>query len=157
VLATPAWSLPAFAGAAVGVAGLLGLTGAARKARAAAADPQAGAAAAVYEPLGLPGAAAIVLAAQGCAHVALLAAGAGAHSGQGGSIALHVALALASGLLVWSAERVLVRALAGLDSALTAAIELLLRISPPGPRLVPAPAGRPAAAGRRGRAPPVAA
>ena len=43
-----------------------------------------------------------MLAAQGCAHLALLAAGAPAHPGQAGALALHTALAVLGAALVWA-------------------------------------------------------
>jgi hypothetical protein len=158
-LTTPAWSLAALVGAAIAVTALLRLAGAARQARAEADAVWLGSSApANHDPLPLAETAAIMLAAQGAAHGALLAAGAGAHTGPGGSVALHVALALLGALLVWSADRTLAAALAGLGAALAAAIELLLRLAAPRPpAAAAAPAGRPPPTGRRGRAPPALA
>lgn len=155
-LTNPAWSPAALGGAAIAVTALLWLAGAARRAHAQAdAVWLGGAAPTNHDPLTLAETAAVMLAAQGCAHVALLAAGAGAHTGPGGSIALHVALALLGALLVWSADRTLAAALAGFGAALAAAIELLLRLAAPRlPAAAAAPAGRPPLTGRRGRAPP---
>src|SRR5689334_24290471 len=139
-LADPSWSLPALAAASAGALALVRMAAAAGRARRAATQALRGSpAAAVHMPLSLTEAAAIMLAAQGCAHVALLAAGAPAHAGQAGALALHTALALLGAGLVWTADRALARALADLGDAVAAAIELLLGLARP-PRLVAVPA-----------------
>jgi hypothetical protein len=155
-LADPAWSIPALAAASAGAVALLRMAASAGRARHAAARARhGGPALAAHVPLGLPETAAVMLVAQGCAHVALLAAGAPAHSGQAGALALHTALALLGAGLVWTADRALARALAELDAAVIAAIELLLRLAtPPPPAPVPAPSGRLAIGAHRNRAPP---
>jgi len=155
-LADPAWSIPALAAAAAGALALLHMASSAGRARHAAARARHGTPLLVaHRPLALPETAAVMLAAQGCAHVALLAAGAPAHTGQAGALALHTALALVGASLVWSADRALALALEDLGDAVMAAIELLLRVAAP-PRPVPivAPAGRLACAAHRGRGPP---
>ncbi len=96
-----------------------------------------------------------MLCAQGCAHVALIAAGAPAHSGQVGALALHTGLAVLGAAAVWAADRALGAALRELRAAILAAAELLLA----GPRtghIVPAaiPGGRPHRRTLLGRAPP---
>ena len=155
-LADPAWSIPALAAASAGAIALLRMAGSARRARHAAARARHGSTAlGTHTPLGLPETAAVMLAAQGCAHVALLAAGAPAHSGQAGVLALHTALALLGAALVWAADRALGHALADLGAAVTAAIDLLLRLAtPPRPAAVPAPTDRLPIGAHRGRAPP---
>jgi hypothetical protein len=156
-LADPSWSLPALAAASAGALALVRMAAAAGRARRAATQALRGSpAAAVHMPLSLTEAAAIMLAAQGCAHVALLAAGAPAHAGQAGALALHTALAVVGAALVWTADRALARALRHLRQAVAAAAELLLRLSArPRPLPIAAPAGRPPAGAPRGRGPPL--
>jgi hypothetical protein len=159
-LADPAWSLPAVAASSAAALALVGMAAGARRARVAAAHVLRGSLAFgnAHTPLGLTEAAAIMLAAQGCAHVALLAAGAPAHAGQASALALHTALALIGATLVWAADCVLARALAGLSDAVACAVELLLRLRPPSrPLPVAAPAGRRPLRAPRGRAPPLPA
>jgi hypothetical protein len=158
-LSEPAWSLPALAGAAVGVAALLRLLHCAGRARRAAASVRLGARAqAGPAPLGLAETTAVMLAAQGLAHVALIAAGAPAHSGQIGALALHTGLALLGAAAVWAADRILARALADLGAAVSAAAELLVGLALPRPAApCPAPAGFSHTGRRHGRAPPAAA
>ena len=158
-LADPAWSIPALTAAAAGAIALLHTAASAGRARHAATRARhGGPAPAAHVPLGLPETAAVMLVAQGCAHGALLAAGAPAHSGQVGALALHTALALLGASLVWIADCALGRALADLGAAVTAAIELLLRLAtPPWPAPVPAPGGRLTIGVKRGRAPPAPA
>jgi hypothetical protein len=157
-LAEPAWSLPALAAASAGVAALLRLVHAAGATRSLAVRARGGAVGATHVPLGFAETAAVMLAAQGCAHVALIAAGAPAHPGQAAALVLHTGLALLGAAVVWTADRSLTAALAELDAAIAAAAELLLALAGPH-RLVPAaaPAGRSPAGARRGRAPPAAA
>jgi hypothetical protein len=157
-LADPGWSLPAVAAAAIGVAALLRLLHAAEAARAAAARARHGAAAPAHVPMGLAETAAVMLAAQGCAHVALIAAGAPAHAGQIGALALHTALALLGAAVVWAADRSLTRAVGELGAAIAAAVELLLAMAGRScPQPASMPAGRVPAGIRRGRAPPAPA
>jgi hypothetical protein len=159
VLANPAWTLPALAASAAGTAALLRLTAAAREARIASARVGAGTLAQpVHTPLGLAETAAIMLAAQGCAHIALLAAGASAHPGQLAAITLHFALGVLAAVAVWAADRTLAGALHDLDAAVAAALGLLLaglapRRRPP----VGAPAGHLPLPGHHDRAPPALA
>ncbi len=158
-LANPAWSLPALGAAAAGTGALLGLLASARRARLAAARVRESAPAlAAHTPLGLAETMAIMLAAQGCAHLALLAAGATAHPGQAGAIALHLAFGVLAAVAVWAADRTLSRALSDLGIAVAAARELLLAVlaqahRPP----AGAPAGHLQPSGRHGRAPPAPA
>ena len=156
-LADPVWSVPAFAAASAGAVALVRMAASAGRARSAAAHVLRGSPAfGSHTPLGLTETAAIMLAAQGCAHVALLTAGAPAHTGQAGALALHTALALLGAALVWAADRALARALADLGAAVAGAVELLLALTaPPRPLPVTAPAGRPPIGGCRGRAPPL--
>ncbi|HEX5248088.1 MAG TPA: hypothetical protein VFW14_00345 [Gaiellales bacterium] len=155
-LADPAWSIPALGAASAGAIALVHMASSARRARHAAARARRGTPLiAAHTPLGLPETAAVMLAAQGCAHVALLAAGAPAHTGQAGALALHTALALLGAGLVRSADRALGLALEGLGDAVMAAMELLLRLAtPPRPVPIAAPAGRLAFGAHRGRGPP---
>jgi hypothetical protein len=157
--ADPAWSLPALAASSAGALALVGMAASAGRARGAAAEVLRGSpAVGAHRALGLTETAAIMLAAQGCAHLALLAAGAPVHTGQAGALALHTALALAGAALVWSADRALARALAHLGDAIAGAAELLLRLGAPSrPLPVAAPAGRPPTGAARGRAPPLPA
>lgn len=158
-LADPAWSLPALAAAAAGTAALLRLTAAAQRARLAAARVYDGAAALpAHTPLGLPETVALMLAGQGCAHLALLAAGAGAHPGPLGAVALHFALGVLGAMGVWAADRTLSGALCDLDTAVAAARELLVLVLTPAYRPPPGtPAGHVVLTGRHGRAPPAPA
>jgi hypothetical protein len=158
-LADPAWSIPALVTSSAGALALLHMAASARKARWVAAHvvrgtPPVGA----HAPLGLTETTAIMLAAQGCAHVALLSAGAPAHTGQAGALALHTALALLGAALVWSADRALARALSRLGDAVAGTAELLLRLAAPSrPLPLAAPAARPSLGDPRGRAPPLPA
>ncbi len=158
-LADPAWSLPALAASTAAALALVHMAAAAGRARRAAPHVLRGSpAVSLIAPLGLAETAAIMLTAQGCAHVALLAAGAPAHTGQAGALALHTALALVGAGLVRAADLALARALADLGAAVAGALELLLRpTAPPRPLPVAAPPGRPAFGARRGRAPPLPA
>ena len=158
-LADPAWSIPAFVAAAAGTAALLRLTAAAGRARAVVARVhEGGHFPTAHRPLGLVETAAIMLAAQGCAHLALLAAGAPAHPGQTGALALHTALAVLGAAIVWAADRALAGAMATLTAAVAAAVELLLALSAPARRRPsPLPAGRGHPGTRHERAPPATA
>jgi hypothetical protein len=158
-LANPAWSLPALAASAAGTAALLRLTASARSARLSAARVGNGTPALpLHQPLGLAETTAIMLAGQGCAHIALLAAGAGAHPGQWGAMALHLGLGVLGAVAVWAADRAFAGALVDLGAAVTAALQLLLAVLVPAHgRPAGVPAGRPPLPGRHGRAPPAPA
>jgi hypothetical protein len=158
-LADPAWSIPALAAASAGALALVRMAASAGNARRASAHALRGSpVAATHATLGPTETAAIMLAAQGCAHVALLGAGAPAHTGQAGALALHTALALIGAGLVWSVDRALTRALAELGDAVARATELLLRLATPSrPLPLAAPAGGPPLGDPRGRAPPLPA
>jgi hypothetical protein len=158
-LADPAWSLPALAASSAGTLALLRMVASARRARRVAAHVLRGTPdMAAHAPLRLTETAAIMLAAQGCAHVALLAAGAPAHTGQAGALALHTTLALLGAALVWSADRALARALAHLGEAIAGAAELLLRPAASWRALpLAGPVGRPPLGAPRGRGPPLPA
>jgi hypothetical protein len=158
-LADPAWSLSALAAAAVGIAALLRLTASAQRVRLAAERVCEGVPAhPAHTPLGLAETIAIMLAGQGCAHLALLAAGAGPHPGQLGAVALHFGLGVLGAVAVWAADRTLSSALSDLGAAVAAARELLLAVRAPAYRPpAGAPAGHLPLAGRRDRAPPAPA
>jgi len=111
-----------------------------------------------HRPLGVLEAAAVLIASQASAHVALLVAGAPAHPGAGGALALHLALALCAALVAAGLDRALSVALAGLSDALGRLLELLAArpaVRSAVARSLPAPA--PAARLPLGRAPPLAA
>jgi hypothetical protein len=158
-LANPAWSVPALAASAAGTAALLRLTASARRARVAAARVGDGIPALpVHQSLGLAETTAIMLAGQGCAHIALLAVGAGAHPGQWGAMALHLGLGMLGAVAVWAADRALAGALTDLDAAVRAALLLLLAVlAPTHRRPAGAPAGHLPLPGRHDRAPPAPA
>jgi hypothetical protein len=109
-----------------------------------------------HRPLSVAEAAAVLVAAQGCAHGALLLAGAPAHAGAGGALALHLALALAAALVASTVDRALEAALDRLGDAAGRLLELLLAAVP---ARIPHAATLPRPAGSRfrppGRAPPL--
>jgi hypothetical protein len=140
-LVRPGWAIPAFAGAAVATLVMWrGWVLVARRGRL----PAGGASLASLIPA--------MLAAQAAAHVALLASGVPAHDGAGGSLALHLALAVLAALLVHRIDAHTVE-----RAARALATQLPRSHAPPrpAPRAV-VPCGRHA---RRplGRAPPVTA
>jgi len=97
-----------------------------------------------------------MLVCQGCAHYALLAAGAPAHDVLAGSLTLHMLLAIAAAAIVALASRAVRRAAETLASAIAHALALLSER----PRLRAPLASehrrmRRLAGGARGRAPPV--
>jgi hypothetical protein len=161
-LSDPLWAGAAAAGAAFAAMGLAWTGVAALAARWATSElehgrvPRTGSPR--HRPLGVLEAAAVLVASQAFAHVALLVAGAPAHPGAGGALALHLALALAAALVAAGVDRALSAAVAGLNDALGRLLELLA--APPAVRSavrrsLPAPA--PAARLPLGRAPPLAA
>jgi hypothetical protein len=161
-LSDPRWAGAAVLGAALAAIGLAWTGVAAAAARWAAAELEHGRPRAVarmdHRPLTVPEAAAVLVAAQACAHAALLLAGAPAHPGAGGALALHVALALAAALVASAADRALVKALTRLGTAAGRLLQLLSTASPARPpRRASVP--RPAPSGRLplGRAPPLTA
>ena len=152
-LATPAWWLPALVAAVAGTAALMRMTGlgapgaAGRRHGCARGAP----APTVHGPLGLAETTAIMLSAQGCAHLALLAAGASAHPGQLG--AARAALCARPARRGGSCGRPIARSRgrsADLDAAVAAARELLLAVLAPAHR---PPAGAPAGYLALGRPP----
>ena len=98
-----------------------------------------------------------MLVCQGCAHYALLAAGAPAHDGAAGSLTLHLLLAIAAAAIVALASRAVRRAAETLASALAHALALLLSQRPRlrAPLTSEHRRLRRLAGGVRGRAPPV--
>jgi hypothetical protein len=139
-LADPAWMLPALAGAAVATAVLvLGW-------RLVAAHGERAAAASLAALIPA------MLVAQAAAHACLLAAGSAPHPGTSGSLALHLALAVLSAVLVYRIDRHTVeRAARVLDEAQAASTTPARR---PVTEALPCPA---ALAALRGRAPPLTA
>ena len=97
-----------------------------------------------------------MLVCQGCAHYALLAAGAPAHDGPAGSLTLHLLLAIAAAAIVALASRAVRRAAETLASALAHALALLLSQRPRlrAPLTCEHRRLRRLAGGVRGRAPP---
>ena len=97
-----------------------------------------------------------MLVCQGCAHYALLAAGAPAHDGAAGSLTLHLLLAIAAAAIVALASRAVRRAAETLASALAHALALLLSQRPRlrAPLISEHRRLRRLAGGVRGRAPP---
>ena len=139
-VARPAWAIPLFAGAAI--ATLVMWRGWMLVARRGHLPP-GGASLASLIPA--------MLAAQAAAHVALLASGVPAHEGAGGSLALHLALAVVAALLV---HRIDAHTLERAARAL--AVPFDRAPAPPRPALRAVPRGL---QGRRplGRSPPLTA
>jgi len=161
-LSDPRWAGAAALGAALAATGLSWTKVAAATARWTATELEQGRARAVarteHRPLTVLEAAAVLVAAQCCAHAALLLAGAPAHPGAGGALALHIALALAAALAASAADRALSTALARLHAAARRLLGLLsaLPAAPPPGRTSP-PRRTPSARLPLGRAPPLAA
>jgi hypothetical protein len=161
-LSDPRWAGAAALGAAVAAMGLAQTGMVAAAARWAAAELEHGhashSAPADYRPLTVIEAAVVLAASQACAHVALLLAGAPAHPGAGGALALHLALALAAALAVAAADRAVSAALRDVALAFGRLLELLTAV--PAARY-PRPATPPprtlAARLPLGRAPPLTA
>jgi hypothetical protein len=109
-------------------------------------------------PLTVLEAAVVLVVSQAFAHGALLLAGAPAHPGARGALALHLALALSAALLVSTVDRALSSALDGLDDAVARLLELLAAI-PAARNARPSEvhAQHPFARLPLGRAPPLAA
>ncbi len=161
-LTDPRWAAAAALGAALAAAGLAWTGIVASAARWAAAELEHGRVerlpGAGHRPLSVLEAAVVLATSQACAHAALLAAGAPAHTGAGGAVALHLALALAAALAAAAVDRTLVSALERLDAAAGRLLVVLSDLSPaqssrPHPIPTPAPARRLP----QGRAPPLAA
>ena len=161
-LSDPRWAGAAAVGAAIAAAGLARTGAAASAAKWVTAELEHGTVhrldARAYRPLTVLEAAVVLVASQALAHGALLLAGAPAHPGAGGALALHLALALAAALVASTVDRALGAALKGLDDAVARLLEVLAGL--PGPRnpeqhLFPLPA--PGARLPLGRAPPLAA
>jgi hypothetical protein len=98
-----------------------------------------------------------MLVCQGCAHYALLAAGAPAHDGRAGSLTLHLLLAITAAGLIALASRAVRRAAETLASAIAYALGLLLSERPKlrAPQTSEHHRMRRRAGGVRGRAPPL--
>jgi hypothetical protein len=161
-LSDPRWAAAAAIGAALAALGLAWTGGVASAARWAAAELEHGripaATGRTHRPLSILEAAVVLVTAQACAHVALLVAGAPAHTGVGGSLALHLALALAAALLAAAIDRALGTALDRLEAAAGRLLEALLAPAAtwnPRPRRLATPAG--ATRLPPGRAPPLSA
>jgi hypothetical protein len=139
-LARPAWAIPAFAGALIATLVMWrGWMLVARRGHV----PSGGASLASLIPA--------MLAAQAAAHVALLASGVPSHDGAGGSLALHLALAVVAALLV---HRIDAHTLERAARALAVRFDRRTPVPRPSPRAVPR-----SVHGRRplGRSPPVIA
>jgi hypothetical protein len=139
-LADPAFGVPALTGACVATAVLLAGW------RLVAAHGEHAAEASLAALI------LAMLAAQGGAHLALLAAGVGAHGGSSGSLALHLALAVVAAWLVHRIDR----------HTVETAARALSRTAPARPAVLPRPAGARTPSGTapaaiRGRAPPLTA
>jgi hypothetical protein len=161
-LSDPRWAAAAALGAALAAVGLAWTGIAAAAARWAASELEHGRARTVgrteHRPLTVLEAAVVLVSAQASAHAALLVAGAPAHPGAGGALALHVALALAAALAASTADRMLSRSLARLERAVGILLELLSALPVPRPpSRAPVPHPAPAARLPLGRAPPLAA
>jgi hypothetical protein len=161
-LTDPRWAGAALLGAALAAAGLAWTGIVASAARWAAAELEHGRAGrmhvAGHRPLTVLEAAVVLVISQACAHAALLAAGAPAHTGAGGALALHLALALAAALIAAAVDRALVSAFERLERAAGRFLELLTELSAArNPRPHPAPTPAPARGLPLGRAPPLAA
>ena len=161
-LSDPRWAAAAAAGSALAAMGLAWTGAAALAARWATSELEHGRVpllgSRAHRPLGVLEAAAVLVASQACAHLALLVAGAPAHPGAGGALALHLALALAAALVASGIDRALSTALSGLDDAVGRLLELLATLPAVRSavmRSLPAPA--PTARLPLGRAPPLAA
>jgi hypothetical protein len=98
-----------------------------------------------------------MLVCQGCAHYALLAAGAPAHDGPAGSLTLHLLLAIAAAAIVALASRAVRRAAETLASEIACALARLLSKRPKlrAPQTSQHRRIRLLSGGVRGRAPPV--
>ncbi len=98
-----------------------------------------------------------MLVCQGCAHYALLAAGAPAHDGPAGSLTLHLLLAIAAAAIVALASRAVRRAAETLASEIASALARLLSKRPKlrAPQTAEHRRMRLLSGGVRGRAPPV--
>lgn len=159
-LSDPRWAGAAAAGAAIAAAGLAWTGAVAAAARWVTAELDHGRVqrldAGAYRPLTVLEAAVVLVLSQAFAHAALLLAGAPAHAGPGGALALHLALALAAALAASTVDRALSAALVGLNDAVAWLLELLAALPgsrSPGRQVVPVPAS-----GARlplGRAPPL--
>jgi hypothetical protein len=156
------WAAAAAAGAALAAIGLAWTGLVASAARWATAELEHGRVRPVtgstHRPLTVLEAAAVLVASQACAHGALIVAGAPAHTGAGGALALHVALAFAAALAVSAVDRALSAAIGRLNDAVGRVLDLLAAL--PGSRnarrrALPQPS--PAARLPLGRAPPLPA
>ena len=161
-LSDPRWAGAAAAGSALAAMGLAWTGVVALAARWATSELDHGRVPRVtsraHRPLGVLEAAAVLVASQACAHGALLVAGAPAHPGAGGALALHLALALAAALVASGVDRALSTALTGLSDAVGRVLELLAALPlARGAVLRSFPAPTPATRLPPGRAPPLAA
>jgi len=161
-LTDPRWAAAATLGAALAAAGLAWTGIVASAARWAAAELEHGRVERLpdrgHRPLTVLEAAVVLVLSQACAHAALLVAGAPAHTGAGGAIALHLALALGAALAAAAVDRALASALERLEAVAGRLLELLSELSPArNPRLRPALTPAPARRLPQGRAPPLPA
>jgi hypothetical protein len=138
VLTDPHWMLPALAGAVVCCLIAVRIAGIA----ATHLSPVSGS---------TTGTAALLIAGQLAAHLALLESGVHASPSPSGSLALHVALGLTGALIIRLLERLYDR---GLARTLRTFLAMLAAISLPQPLPVPAPGVSAAVLPAMGRAPP---
>ena len=161
-LSDPHWAGAAAAGAAIAAAGLAWTGALASVAHRVTAELDHGRVRTLprraQRPLTVLEAAVVLVVSQAFAHGALLLAGAPAHPGARGALALHLALALSAALLVSTVDRALSSALAGLDDAVARLLELLAAL-PAARNARPSEvhAQHPFARLPLGRAPPLAA
>jgi hypothetical protein len=160
-LADGRWLAAAVVGAAMALAGLvltlkLVLALRERAERAGAGHLPEGSQA-VPDSIPFSALVAAMLVCQGCAHYALLAAGAPAHDGPAGSLTLHLLLAIAAAAIVALASRAVRRAAQTLAAVLAHALALLLskRLRLRAPLTSEHRRMRRLAGGVRGRAPPL--
>ncbi len=161
-LSDPRWAGAALAGAAIAAVGLAWTGALASAAHRAAAELDHGRVRALPQrtdrPLTVLEAAVELVVSQAFAHGALIMAGAPAHPGARGALALHLALALSAALVASAVDRALSSALVGLDDAVARLLDFLSALpAARNARSSQAHAQHPFARLPLGRAPPLAA
>lgn len=131
-LSDPRWAGAALAGAAIAAVGLARTGALASAAHRVTAELDHGRVRTLphrtQRPLTVLEAAVVLVVSQAFAHGGLLLAGAPAHPGARGALALHLALALSAALAVSTVDRALSSAVARLDDALARLLELLAAV-----------------------------